>query len=588
MTMFPIVTSLADPASLARMDRDELRTALRPLWEDAEPLAARLVGRNFATWEQVIDEAEAEIADMTDEVRSRLLRGHPRLGATPSGLRARSEFSWREQGGADSRAAAVTARLQQLNASYDGKFGFPFVEWVAGRPLALIVPILEARLERDRRTELLTGCDALVAIARDRLRHAVSLDAPRLLERLRQLARIGGGDDGSVTRLAWTPEDREAVALVARWAREANAEVRTDEAGNLLVERPGSRPDLPPLVTGSHLDTVVRGGALDGAYGVVAGVEVLAALEGAAVTTRHPVRVVAFVNEEGVHSPPFTGSRAVAGALRPEELGVTGTDAMALAQRMRGAGSDPDHLARAAWTPSIAAMVELHVEQGPALEQAGVPIGVVTAIAAQQRGSIVITGQANHAGTTPMVARRDALVAAARTVLAVQEVALAGPAEVATVGRIQIHPGAVNVVAGQAELSFDIRAVTESQAADALSQLHQMVSAIERDSGCAIDLKPLPPTRGVATDPVLRRLIADAAQALGLPILALASSAGHDYAILTGLGPIAMIFVPSAGGISHSPAESTPDGDLIAGATVLLDTMLRADIALDGEADDGQ
>lgn len=409
------------------------------------------------------------------------------------------------------------------------------------------------------------------------------VDGHRLLTRLAQLARVGAGPEGQegVTRLAWSPEERAAVALVGGWAGEAGANVWVDPAGNLIAELAGSDPALPPLVTGSHLDTVVGAGTLDGAYGVVAGAEVLSCLRDAGIGLRHPLRVVAYVNEEGVVAPPFTGSRAIVGGSRPEELTVRGTDGVALAERMRRAGCDPARIADGAWSGPVAATVELHVEQGPVLDRSATPIGVVTAISAQQRGTITVGGETNHAGTTPMSMRRDALVAAARVVLAVEDLAISGPADVATVGRLRVDPGVANVIAGGCELSFDLRSVDGGGTDEAMARLRESLAAIEKKTGCSLTVHALPPTLAVSTDETLRQIITRAAGSLGLDSRLLPSGAGHDCAQLARLGPVAMIFVPSTSGISHNPAESTPDGALVDGASVLLETIVSADRTLD-------
>jgi allantoate deiminase len=406
---------------------------------------------------------------------------------------------------------------------------------------------------------------------------APSVNQSRLLSRLQQLAKIGRQPDGGITRLAWSAEDRAAVALVSEWAEAAGAIVRIDNVGNLLADCPGTVSELAPLITGSHLDTVISAGPLDGAYGVVAGIEVMACLHDARLETRHPLRVCAFVNEEGIVAPPFTGSRAVAGKLRSDELEKIGADGLTLAARLQAIGCDPAQAAGAAWTDPIAAMLELHIEQGPVLEHGGTAIGIVTGITSQHWGTISVVGEANHAGTTPMALRRDALAAGARVVLAVQDLATKGPADVATVGRIAVSPGATNVVPGHCELSFDVRAIDDAKAAEAMAQLDERLADIKRDTGCLLTINALPVRPAVATDKTLQGVIADVARARGLRAATLASGAGHDTASLVGLGPVGMIFVPSSGGISHNPNETTPDQALVDGVAVLLDALLHID-----------
>ena len=374
----------------------------------------------------------------------------------------------------------------------------------------------------------------------------------------------------------------EAIDLVGSWAEDAGASVHLDGALNLIAEVPGAKPGLAPLVTGSHLDTVVNAGQLDGAYGVVAGIEVLASLKDAGLRLRHPLRVIAYANEEGVVAPPFTGSRAIAGTLDLTELQVPGADGLTLTDRLARAGAGEGGPMAARWPGPVAATVELHIEQGPVLDQTGPTVGVVTAIAAQQRGTIVITGSANHAGTTPMDMRSDALVAAAQAVLAIRELAIAGITDVATAGRIQVSPNVANVVPGETRLSFDIRSGDGGRIRSAVAALTSALEKIEVDTRTRIAVEFQALTAAAPTDLRLRDLIRRAAAERGLKAMEMVSGAGHDCAHLIGLGPIAMIFVPSVGGVSHHPSESTDPADLRAGASVLLDTL----VAVDGDPDE--
>jgi hydantoinase/carbamoylase family amidase len=372
----------------------------------------------------------------------------------------------------------------------------------------------------------------------------------------------------------------EATAMVREWAEQAGATVHLDGASNLIAEAPGTEPGLAPMVTGSHLDSVIDAGPLDGAYGVVAGIEVLAALAESGVRLRHPLRVVAYANEEGLLAVPFTGSRAIAGTIDPAELDRPGPDGVTLADRLLGFGADDRGALSARWDHPVAAVVELHVEQGPVLDRLGVTIGVVTAITGQQRGWITVAGSANHAGTTPMDMRRDALVAAAEAVLTVRDLALERITEVATVGRLEVAPNVGNVVPGSARLTFDIRSAERSRLDAAVKALETALAAIAEQTGTTITVELQPTTDPAPTDPALRGLITRIAGQRGLTSTEMLSGAGHDSAHLAALGPMAMIFVPSVGGVSHHPAETTTPDDLVAGASVLLDTILALD-ALD-------
>lgn len=407
------------------------------------------------------------------------------------------------------------------------------------------------------------------------------IDADRLLARLTAVARISASPPPSVTRLAWSAEWRAAAEVLLDWAAQAGAGAWIDPVGNVIAERAGADPSLRPLATGSHLDTVPEGGALDGAYGVVAAWEVLAALEDGDARLRHPVRAVAFVNEEGVVAPPYTGSRAVAGLVDPAELSRPGPDGRSLRAVLEGAGCHPEALLEAAWPDGAAAMIELHVEQGPVLDGSGVPVGVVTGITGQQRGTVEVTGRANHAGTTPMAMRRDALVAASELVLAVEGLAGAGRCEVATVGRLQVEPGAANVIPGRVVMSFDVRSSAEDRMEAAVEDLGRRAKEIAAARGVDVEVDPWTPTPPVPADPALSDLIEAAGRGLGLATLRVPSGAGHDCAILAGRAPIGMIFVPSRGGGSHHGSEATPDADLVHGTRVLLRALLDLDATVD-------
>ncbi|MCU4184502.1 Zn-dependent hydrolase [Acidiferrimicrobium sp. IK] len=404
------------------------------------------------------------------------------------------------------------------------------------------------------------------------------VDGDRLVGDLARLGLIGRDVDGGVTRLAWSAEDRQAVGLVGSWAAETGAAVTVDPAGTLVADIPGREPGLRPLVVGSHLDTVVGAGRLDGAYGVVAAVRILAAA--ADTGLRHPLRVAAFANEEGVVAPPFTGSRAAAGHDVTAELDHPGPDGVTLRARMAGAGCDPERLARAAWGP-LAGYLELHIEQGPVLDAGGQRAAVVTAISGQVRARVEWSGRANHAGTTPMDLRCDALVAAAHGVLAVERLALDGLVAVATVGRLNVEPGAPNVIPSKVSFTVDVRSVDGPATAKAMARLQVDLTLIAQRSGTRVDLFPTSESAPVPTDPAWRRLLRAASNARGVAAVDLASGAGHDAQHMAAAGPAGMLFVPSVGGVSHHHSEDTAEEDLVLGAQIGLDALLAADLEFD-------
>jgi N-carbamoyl-L-amino-acid hydrolase len=405
----------------------------------------------------------------------------------------------------------------------------------------------------------------------------------RLLARLGELAGIGTDSAGGVTRLAYSEPDVAARELVATWLRDGGASTRIDAAGNLVAELPGSDPALPVLATGSHLDTVVHAGPLDGAYGVVAAVEVVDRVVASGRPLRHPLRVVAFSNEEGARGTPgMVGSHAIAG--RPHPVDTVDDAGCTLASRIRHVGGDPAAVGQAAWpATSVAAFFELHVEQGPVLERAGATIGVVTGVTGRVNVEVEVIGAARHAGTTPMDDRRDALVAAARVVLAVHELPSAGGVRVATAGRITVEPGVRNVVPGSACVSVELRDDDGAGLDRGFAALEARCRAIARTTGCEVRVVRGPTVEPVPTSPELRHCVRDAARELGLATIDVVSGAGHDAQVLAAIGPVVLIFVPSVDGISHAPGERTEDADLVAGAEVLYAALRLADSRLDAE-----
>lgn len=407
---------------------------------------------------------------------------------------------------------------------------------------------------------------------------AAALDEPGLLQHLRDLAGSARTAQGGITRLAWSPEDIAAGAMLTYRLGQTGVRTRTDAVRNLIAEWPGTQRALAPIVIGSHLDSVIEAGELDGAYGTLAAFEVVQALAQSGERLRHPVRAVAWANEEGVVAAPFTGSRAASG--QTIDILALGPDGRTLAQRLVEAGGDPEHVERAAMG-EIAGYLELHIEQGAVLDRTGSQIGVVTGIVGATRGRIRFDGQTNHAGTTPMNLKSDALVAAAHCVLAIERIGRSELVDVATAGAIESYPGNANVVAGRSVVSFDMRSMNDATRESALQRLRHETDTIAATTRTSVSLEVETRTTASPMGPGMQLAIADSAAQLGLSHEAIASGAGHDAQCVANIGPVGMIFVPSIGGVSHQRGERTDPADLIAGARVLLEALRSIDQRLD-------
>ena len=399
------------------------------------------------------------------------------------------------------------------------------------------------------------------------------VDGDRLLRRLGALAEVGAIDGGGCSRLALTDDDRAGRDLVVTWMRDLDLDVRVDAIGNVIAT--WGDPELSPVMTGSHIDTVRSGGRYDGNLGVLSGLEVIETMVDSGRRPDRPLAVAFFTNEEGARfSPDMMGSLTYVGGMAIEEaLEVTGNDGATLGDELRRIGYVGTYPCPG---PAPHAYVELHIEQGPVLEAEGIDIGVVSGVQGISWQELTIDGQANHAGTTPMTMRHDAGYAAASTVTFVRRLAdELGPPQVATVGSLRLHPDLVNVVAAQARLTVDLRNTDDSVLRDAERRLTGFLEQLSRSEGVRISARSLARFEPVAFDPTVIGLVESTAQRLGHSTLRLPSGAGHDAQMLARVCPSGMVFVPSVAGISHNPAEYTAPEDLVAGADVLLQVMLE-------------
>jgi N-carbamoyl-L-amino-acid hydrolase len=405
---------------------------------------------------------------------------------------------------------------------------------------------------------------------------AVRVNGARLNRQLAEMGRIGR-TAGGINRVAYSEADREARAYATGLMRRARLETRVDAAGNIVGRRAGRDASRKPILFGSHVDSVPDGGNYDGPVGTLAAIEVAETLAERGVVTRHPLEVVVWQNEEG----GLYGSRLASGELPPNELANVSRSGKTVADGIRFLGGDPARLAAARRRPgSVAGYLELHIEQGGTLERERVPIGIVEGIVGIGQWEVTVAGFANHAGTTPMDRRQDALLAAARFVEMVNAVARGTPGrQVGTVGRIQAFPGAPNVIPGRVVLTLELRDLEAAKIAALHARIRREAEAIGRATGTTFAYSELHANTPAPSDPRVRALIERSARALGLATRLLPSGAGPDAQAIAALGPMGMIFVPSVRGISHSPQELTRPGDVTNGANVLLGALLELDAA---------
>jgi N-carbamoyl-L-amino-acid hydrolase len=402
------------------------------------------------------------------------------------------------------------------------------------------------------------------------------------IERLSEFGRPAGGTfaDG-VSRIAYSDADTGARAYVMSLMREAGLTPRVDPAGNIFASVSGPAPtgSERPILFGSHIDSVPSGGNFDGDLGSLAAIEAVRTLDAAGVRTGHPLEVVVWAEEEGsAYGRSLSGSRAVAGQFPAEELSLV-VNGVAKADGIRRIGGDPDRLEQARRAAgSFHAYLELHIEQGGTLEKAGLPIGVVEGIVAIHRYDVTVRGFANHAGTTPMNERQDALIAASQLVLAIREIVTREPGrQVGTVGKMEVSPNATNVIPGVVKHTIDLRdldALKLTRIGDEIRGRARVIAAATRTQ---IDVERVTHHDAALAASAMKEAIARAADTLGLRSVRMPSGAGHDAQMAARLCPMGMIFVPSVGGISHSPRELTAWADCARGADVLLQTILLVD-----------
>ena len=400
------------------------------------------------------------------------------------------------------------------------------------------------------------------------------------LETLSTFGRPAGGTfaDG-VSRVAYSEADLAGRRYVMDLMRAAGLAPRIDPAGNIFGRRAGTEPSLPPILIGSHIDSVPSGGNFDGDLGVLASIGVVESLAAARAGTRHSIEVAVWSAEEGVaFGRGLAGSRIAAGDVKPADMEAV-WNGLRRGDAIRKVGGDPDRILEAV-RPKGAhhAYLELHIEQGGNLDRDRVPVGIVEGIVAIERFRVTVTGFANHAGTTPMPERQDALVAASHLAVAVREVVTSEPGrQVGTVGQLDVSPNAPNVIPGSVRLTIELRDLSVEKLRRLMDGIRAKAQQIAQATKTTIEIAPLSSNTPAIATPAIQDAIGRAIRTLRLESVRLPSGASHDAAMMAQLGPMGMIFVPSVGGVSHSPKELTRWEDCDNGANVLLQAVLDVD-----------
>ena len=590
---------MTDLAKLNACDTAEFVRLLGGIYEHSPWIAARAASqRPFASLAALKYALQQVVLTASDDEQLGLIRAHPEL-AGKAALAGQLTFeSTHEQksAGLNQCSSEEYATLHQLNSDYNAKFGFPFILAVKGPDgLGLsrsqIIASFARRLQQGQQAEQLECLHQIGRIAEIRLNDVfgVTLDyGSQIMQWAKQLAGLSEQADGLSCRYL-TEVHHQTAAQLANWMEQAGLQVQIDAIGNVRGRYPCPNPNAKTLLTGSHYDTVIDAGWYDGRLGILLPLSVLAEhrRRGAPPLPFH-VELIAFADEEGVRfKSTLLGSRALCGRLTPATLQAQDESGITMAEALHAAGHDPQAALQLALDrATLCGFVEVHIEQGPVLLQQAMPLGVVTAIAGATRAWLTLDGQANHAGTTPMALRQDAVAAAAEIILAIEARCQSVPQLVGTVGQVMVPHGAVNVVPGQCGLSLDLRASEDGHRRAALADIEQAVRDICQRRQIRHHWQWLHDASAVPCAANLQQQLADCIAATGLPVQYLPSGAGHDAMAMADLTPIAMLFVRCGNnGISHNRLETMNADDAELAAQVFAGLLQRlAQQAGDGTA----
>jgi beta-ureidopropionase / N-carbamoyl-L-amino-acid hydrolase len=565
---------------------DAFVDALRGIYEHSPWIPERAASRRpFATAASLKIALRDAVAQASESEQLSLLRAHPELAgkAAIAGELTRESTGEQASSGLNMCSPEEYATLQQLNADYSARFGFPFILAVrgpTGKGLTRreIIATFARRLKNQRGDEMAEALRQVHRIAEIRLNDLLGIELAFGPQVMRWAEAIGAWSDeeGALTCAYMTDAHRRTADQLAQWMREAGMDVHLDAVGNVVGRFAALDPAAKTLLTGSHYDTVRNGGKYDGRLGILLPIALVRHLHERGERLPFHFEVIGFAEEEGVRfKSTFLGSSAVTGRFNPALLEQQDADGVTMRQALAEAGHDVHAIASIARDPaSLLGFVEVHIEQGPVLLERGLPVGVVTAIAGSSRYIVELTGLASHAGTTPMGMRKDAAAAAAEIVLLVEQRCSQADALVGTVGQLEVPGGSVNVVPGACKLSLDIRAADDAVRLAAVDDVLAGISAICARRQIEERIFKLLEAEAAPCAPSLMEQLGAAVQRAGLPRFDLPSGAGHDAMKMAEITDVAMLFTRCGnGGISHNPLETMSADDADIAAQVLLDFL---------------
>ncbi|MES2538315.1 MAG: allantoate amidohydrolase [Pseudomonadota bacterium] len=571
---------------LNNCDPAEFAAALHGIYEHSPWIPARVAPlRPFATLAALKLALQDTVTAASEAEQIRLIRLHPELAgkAAIAGQLTQESTSEQARAGLNNCTAQEFAQLQQLNADYNSKFGFPFILAVKGADgngltRQAIIGTFARRLKNQQQDEMAECLRQVHRIAELRLNDLCG-HVPQFGNTIMAWAEVlaaWSDDDSGLTCAYMGDAHRKTAAQLASWMEQAGMQVHVDAVGNVVGRYPADDPSAKTLLTGSHYDTVRNGGKYDGREGILLAIAVVRELQKRGEKLPFHFEIIAFSEEEGVRfKSTFLGSSAVIGQFDMALLDNTDAAGVTMRAALLAAGHDPAAIPAIARDPvGLLGYVEVHIEQGPVLLERGLPVGIVTSIAGSCRYLVDLTGTASHAGTTPMSMRRDAAAAAAEIVLYVEQRCNRSGALVGTVGQLQVPNGSVNVIPGACQLSLDIRAADDTVRDVAVADILAEIDTICRRRQIECTIKPLMTAPAAPCAPWLMEQLAAAAGRCGVPAFLLPSGAGHDAMTLARITDVAMLFTRCGnGGISHNPLETMTADDADLSAHILLDFL---------------